>query len=436
VASKFHTDNQCVVSAQLHGSNSNMSSQSVVEGLSFSENKKKYITDKLDPILEEMVADVLTSMPSDPIAFMIDWLDQKAGPQVASSVGNRGSILDDNAAMKQQMNKMNATLAEAGAMMKDAPDPDEEEEEEEDDDDELDELPESFKKPEGQMKTARASVSAEAYGAWNQKAAFTAQVVPKSDEQKARLKSVLTTSFLFQALDEKDLGIVIGAMKEVNAEVGQRIINHGEDGDCLYTIQEGTLECKIPVKDGPEKVFEVGPGDTFGELALLYNCPRAANVDCATKATLWQLDRDTFNNIVKEAAMKKRDKYETFLKSVPLLSSMDAYERSQVSDALKTQAFAKDAKIVTQGDAGDVFFILEEGTAIATKSTDGSEAKQVMEYKAGDYFGELALLKNEPRAANIVATSECKVLCLDRSSFKKMLGPLQDILSRSSQKYN
>merc|ERR1719181_1864932 len=91
---------------------------------------------------------------------------------------------------------------------------DKEEEEEEDDDDELDELPESFKKPEGQMKTARASVSAEAYGAWNQKAAFTAQVIPKTDEQKERLKVVLSKSFLFQALDEKDMSTVIGAMKE------------------------------------------------------------------------------------------------------------------------------------------------------------------------------------------------------------------------------
>jgi len=411
-----------------------MSSSSVVEGLNFSDHKKNYIQNKLDPVLEEMVADVLTSMPTDPVAFMIEWLEKKAGPQVGG--GARGSILDDNAAMKSQLGKMNATLAEAGAMMNDGDaDKEEEEEEEEDDDNELDELPESFKKPEGQMKTARASVSAEAYGAWNQKAAFTAQVIAKTDEQTNRLKGCLGKSFMFQALDEKDLGIVIGAMEEVNADAGKRIITHGEDGDCLYVIEDGNLECKIPIKDGPEKVFTVTTGDTFGELALLYNCPRAANVDCTNKCVLWKLDRATFNNIVKEAAMKKREKYEAFLKGVPLLSSMDAYERSQISDALKSETFAKDAKIVTQGDAGNIFYILEEGTAIATKSTDGAEAKQVMDYKAGDYFGELALLKNEPRAANVVATGECKVLTLDRMSFKKMLGPLQDILSRSTSKY-
>lgn len=52
---------------------------------------------------------------------------------------------------------------------------------------------------------------------------------------------------------------------------------------------------------------------------------------------------------------------------------------------------------------GDKFYLIEQGEAIATQSVDGGEVKQVFEYKANDYFGELALLKQEPRAANIIA---------------------------------
>merc|ERR1712039_140018 len=80
------------------------------------------------------------------------------------------------------------------------------------------------------------------------------------------------------------------------------------------------------------------PGDVFGELALLYNCPRAASVIAVEKCILWQLDRDTFNNIVKEAAQKKRQRYDTFLAKVPLLASMDSYERSQLADALRSES--------------------------------------------------------------------------------------------------
>lgn len=412
-----------------------MSGSNVVEGLNFPEQKKQYIIKTLDPILEEMVADVLSSLPESPVDFMIKWLEKRGGPEC--STAGRSSMIAENAQMKDQLGKMGHTLAEAAATIEGGEKEDPESEEEEDDDDELDEMPEHFKKPEGQMKTARASVSAEAYGAWNQKKAFTAPVHPKSDEQKARLRGVLMKSFLFAALEGgKEMDTVIGAMLEVNCEAGKRLITQGEDGDYLFVIEEGTLECKIQPKDGgDEKVVKTcTAGDAFGELALLYNCPRAAHVDSTSKCVLWQLDRETFNHIVKDAAMKKREKYEAFLKGVPLLSSMDAYELSQISDALKVETFSKDDFIVKQGEPGNAFYILEDGTAIATKSVEGAEATKVMDYKAGDYFGELALLKGEPRAANIVAQSDVKVLTLDRVSFKKMLGPLQDILARTSYK--
>jgi cAMP-dependent protein kinase regulator len=70
------------------------------------------------------------------------------------------------------------------------------------------------------------------------------------------------------------------------------------------------------------------PGEAFGELALLYNAPRAATIIAKTDSILFSLDRECFNHIVKDAAAKKRQKYENLLESIELLDAMDNYERS------------------------------------------------------------------------------------------------------------
>lgn len=60
--------------------------------------------------------------------------------------------------------------------------------------------------------------------------------------------------------------------------------------------------------------------------------------------------------------------------------------------------------MITEGQEGDSFFLIMSGQATATKTFEpGKPAVTVLEYKEGDYFGERALMKNEPRAANIIA---------------------------------
>jgi len=406
---------------------------------------QEYIQQKVNPILENLVTQLLLERPEHLAPFMIKWLSEHAKTPAAAGLASAAALTEgvsELSELKSELDRLQEEVKQLESEVGDAaPDKkagnadDEEEEEEDEDDDCVDDMPPP---PAAYLKAGpRTSVSAEAYGAWNVVKEFTAPVYAKSDAQKARINAVLQESFLFSSLEAKDVAIVVDAMQEKVVEAGITLIKQGDDGDLLYVVEEGQMNCFKTIDGEEKKVKECKAGDAFGELALLYNCPRAATVSAHERCVLWQLDRESFNHIVKDASQKRRNRYEEFLKSVPILQSMDTYERSTMCDALAGKSYNKGDVIVKQGDAGDTFFILEEGECLVEKVyVAGTPAQEVMQYKRGDYFGELALLKNEPRAASVIAKSDCKLLTLSRRTFKQLLGPLEDLLKRNASQYN
>lgn len=154
---------------------------------------------------------------------------------------------------------------------------------------------------------ARQSVSAEAFGRFHVKAEFKPKVIPKTPEQNERITKRLGQAFMFQALDDKEKAIVVKAMAERIFKAGQTVIKQGDDGDVLYVVDDGKLDCfKKFSKDAADTYLKTYvPGESFGELALLYNAPRAASIICKEDAVLFSLDRATFNHIVKDATVRR-----------------------------------------------------------------------------------------------------------------------------------
>merc|ERR1719265_2439445 len=253
------------------------------------------------------------------------------------------------------------------------------------------------------------------------------RVVPKSKDALKRIDEKLQNNFLFQHQDEEGRADLALAVIETRFSSGDTVIQQGDKGDNFYILESGT--CEIFVDD--KKVMTCNPGDSFGELALMYNAPRAATVKAVTDVICWAMDRVTFKLTLMDNTLKKRDKNAAFLEEIPLLGSLLKYERLTIADALTPQLFKNGDVIIKQGDAGDNFYILESGEC--TVHVDG---KQMGEIEAGGYFGELALLHDQPRAATITASSpDVKVLSLDKSTFTGVMGPLHTILKRNGEQY-
>ncbi len=103
-----------------------------------------------------------------------------------------------------------------------------------------------------------------------------------------------------------------------------------------------------------------------------------------------------------------------FLSSVDIFSSIDLYELSQVCDALKLERFGPNELIIKQYEEGNKFYIVESGEAYAFLINNGEEEEKIVrEYKRGGFFGELALIRDEPRAANVKTKVFPSILILD-----------------------
>lgn len=149
---------------------------------------------------------------------------------------------------------------------------------------------------------------------------------------------------------------------------------------------------------------------------------------------LYALDRDCFNAIVKDASIKRRERFEKFISKVELLQDLDSYEKNNFCDVLESEIFEPGQTVVKQGTKGTKFYFIEEGEAEALKEKDGKE-EVVFKCKENDYFGELALLRDEPRAATVKAVGKLRVCSIERDVFKRLLGPLEDLLKRNSSRY-
>lgn len=108
-----------------------------------------------------------------------------------------------------------------------------------------------------------------------------------------------------------------------------------------------------------------------------------------------------------------------------------------IADALQPISFNDGEIIVEQGQPGDDFYIIESGTAVVFQRRSEDEPQtEVGRLGPSQYFGEIALLLDRPRAATVIARGPLKCVKLDRARFERLLGPCADILKRNMEHYN
>jgi len=204
-----------------------------------------------------------------------------------------------------------------------------------------------------------------------------------------------------------------------------------------------------------KKVFSYDGKGSFGELALLYNAPRAASIRAVTDGLLWVVDGETFRYIMISSRSKKRARFDDFLKTVDLFRNISDDVRSQIADILEVFQFEKGEYVISQGDeTAEHFYIIQNGSVEITLNIphwnesrntnntnntsntytenmhrnnnghihDKEREKYVKTLREGSYFGERALLLDCERSANVVVSSQVlRCAAMDKASFLRFV---------------
>ncbi len=110
------------------------------------------------------------------------------------------------------------------------------------------------------------------------------------------------------------------------------------------------------------------------------------------------------------------------LKSIPMFQHLDAEELAALAVLLRERRFARGGIIVTQGEPGDALFLIGQGQVkVAVFAEDGREVILSV-LTAGGFFGEMALLDDEPRSAHVIAMTDATLHQLRRDDFRNRLG--------------
>jgi CRP-like cAMP-binding protein len=275
---------------------------------------------------------------------------------------------------------------------------------------------------------------------------YSPKVVDKPADITTFLTDIIHMSVLFQNCLPDELKAIVAAFEMIEVVAGTTIIQQGDRGDHFYIIEKGLCSAWVTnTKKGSEGEGirqrsgpEMGPSDTFGELALMYNSPRAADVVADKDVVLWKIGRQDYKEILVHFKHKRIKQNVDFLRNIQvndrkLGTNLSSSQLEYLALALEREVFDVGDVILRQGSHGDHFYIIENG-AVGVFKEKGGELEKVNSLSRGDYFGELALLNEDLRQATVIADTHVECLTMSRQVFDSLVGSLEDAVALTSKK--
>jgi len=172
---------------------------------------------------------------------------------------------------------------------------------------------------------------------------------PISERPRARITAqILKDVGLFGGLDDETLGLLARELPTEHVEVGQVVVHEGDTSREMFVVVAGELEVVKEAKSGQEvRVALFGPGDWFGEMAILDVQPRSASVRAVAPTMLVRFDTEHVDRLLYRRDVKA---YSLFMMNI----ARELSRRLRVADGIIAQMMTSVSEAYIAAQAGRI----------------------------------------------------------------------------------
>eukprot|EP00930_Biecheleria_cincta_P004934 TRINITY_DN105866_c0_g1_i1.p1 TRINITY_DN105866_c0_g1~~TRINITY_DN105866_c0_g1_i1.p1 ORF type:complete len:1029 (+),score=206.69 TRINITY_DN105866_c0_g1_i1:50-3136(+) len=218
-------------------------------------------------------------------------------------------------------------------------------------------------------------------------------------------------------LSKEQLSHICSSVYLVEVPESEVLIRAGDRGKFFCIVHNGLLEMEIAGSIGKHSIQKV-PGDSFGELTVMYSTQHEATVTAIQSSKLWVLQMREFHAVMHLNCQSRIASYSEMLLKIPCVSAVaDKSSIDLFAGALEELSFQEGDDICTEGEDAGQLFILCQGEAQVQQG-----GKAVGKMMKGSWVGEDALTKSCPSEYTVTVTSEnASVITMGEANYNVIL---------------
>jgi putative YpdA family bacillithiol system oxidoreductase len=248
-----------------------------------------------------------------------------------------------------------------------------------------------------------------------------------------RIQTLLPQARLLAGVKEEQVRELLLFSNFHRLVAGQTVFQQNDYSESLYMVLDGAVEVALRTHQDADKIVAtIESGEFFGEMSLISGNRRSATVRAKRASVLWEINRKSMLKLIQTTPTVREFVNRAFaIRAVQtyLIPELDHATLERLCERAKVLTVEKGKPILMEGDPGDAFYFLRSGKVKISKKRGGGEL--VLAYlSAGQYFGEMAILRDEPRTASVIAVDKVEVIQVPKEDFLNILQNAPQVRAR------